>query len=393
MKDKFWKFIDKNLFVIFFIIMTIFSIVIRTYFMDFESGDYTLFLEGWFNELKENGGLLALKNDVGNYNAPYITIMALLTYLPISPLHSIKIVSIIFDYILAFSSMVLVYKLLKDNKKKDIYALLTYAVTIMLPTVVINSSAWAQCDSIYVAFAIISLIYLIDEKYVKSFIFLGISFAFKLQFIFLLPVYILFYITKRKFPIYYFLILPVTNFILCIPAILFGKSISSCMSVYSNQIDTYKEYISLNFPGVYNLFLDGNNLIYFEADFLSKAGVIFTVAIFAIIALIFLYKKVELEKQDIISISLWSVMIATFFLPHMHDRYMFAADILSIIYFIYNRKKWYIPVGVNFVSLYTYFAFLWGSATIDITYVSIFNLVLLAIVTKDIYEKLIAERR
>ena len=53
MKDKFWKFIDKNLILIFFIIITIFSVVIRSYFMDFESGDYTLFLEGWFNELKE----------------------------------------------------------------------------------------------------------------------------------------------------------------------------------------------------------------------------------------------------------------------------------------------------------------------------------------------------
>jgi len=393
MKEKFWKFIDKNLFLIFFIIITIFGIAIRSCFMDFESGDYLSFLQEWFSELKEGGGLLAIKNYRGDYNAPYITIMALLTYLPLSPLHSIKIVSIIFDYILAMSSMVLIYKLFKNNRKKDIYALITYAAVLLLPTVILNSSAWAQCDSIYVAFAVISLIYLIDEKYIKSFIFLGISFAFKLQFIFLLPVYVLVYITKRKFPIYYFFILPITNLVLCLPAIIFGKSLLSCMAVYGNQMEIYKQYISLNFPGVYNLFLDGNNLIYFEADFLSKAGVIFTVAIFAIIALIFLYKKVELEKQDIISISLWSVMIATFFLPHMHDRYMFAADILSIIYFIYNRKKWYIPVGVNFVSLYTYFAFLWGSATIDITYVSIFNLVLLAIVTKDIYEKLIAERR
>ena len=326
---------------------------------------------------------------MGNYNAPYITIMALLTYLPLSPLHSIKIVSIIFDYILAFNCMILIYKLFKDNKKKDIYALITYAVVLMLPTVIINSSAWAQCDSIYVAFAVISLIYLIDEKYIKSFIFLGISFAFKLQFIFLLPVYILVYITKRKFPIYYFLILPVTNFILCIPAMIFGKSLSSCMSVYGEQMDTYKEYISLNFPGVYNLFLDGSNLVLFDGEYLSKAGVIFTITIFAIVALIFLYKKVKLEKDDIVILSLWSVMVCTFFLPHMHDRYMFAADVLSIIYFLYNRKRWYIPVGINFVSLYTYFACLWGNMSIDIAYVSIFNFALLAIITKDLYKKII----
>ena len=41
--------------------------------------------------------------------------------------------------------------------------------------------------------------------------------------------------------------------------------------------------------------LDGSNLVMFDGEYLSKAGVIFTIMIFAIVALIFLYKKVKLK--------------------------------------------------------------------------------------------------
>ena len=148
----------------------------------------------------------------------------------------------------------------------------------------------------------------------------------------------------------------------------------------------------MNFPGVYNLFLDGSNLIWFDDEYLSKAGIIFTITIFAIFAFIFLYKKVKIEKEDIIHLSLWSVMVCTFFLPHMHDRYMFAADVLSVIYFMCNREKWYIPIGVNIVSLYTYSAYFWGNMSIDILYISVLNFILLLIITKDLCKKLLEER-
>lgn len=393
MKEKFWKIVDENLYIIFFIIITIFSMIIRFNFMGVETQDYHEFLSQWFEFLKNNGGLLAVKNCLSDYNAPYLIILALLTYIPISPLYLIKTVSIIFDYILATSCMILVYKLFKQSKNSRLYGLLVYIVVIMLPTVILNSSAWSQCDSMYATFAIISLIYLMDEKYVKSFIFLGISFSLKLQFIFLIPVYILIYITKRKFSIYHFLIVPITNFVLCIPAMLLGKSISSCMAVYGEQMKSYNTYISLNFSGIYNLFFKGENLIYFKQQYLAKSAIFATITIFAVIALIFLYKKVKINQEDIITLSLWSVMICTFFLPHMHDRYLFLGDILSVIYFIINRDKWYIPIGVNFVSLYSYSAYLWGNMSIEIVYVTILNFILLLLVTKDVYENIIKNKK
>lgn len=356
--------------------------------MPFETTDYVSFLLPWYNELLDFGGISALKYSIGDYNVPYLTLVALLTYLPFPPLYSIKALSIIFDYMLALSCMMFVYKLFKEHKNRGLYAFITYVIVIMLPTVMLNSSAWSQCDSIYTTFLVLSFMYLIEEKYFKSFILLGISFAFKLQFIFLLPVYILIYINKRNFSILHFLLIPLANFVLCIPAMLAGRSFSDCMSIYINQAKTYSHYISMNFAGVYNLFLKGENLIDTPNSSLATAGTLFTIFIFILSAFFIFLVKRKLTKKEIVSLGLWSILIAVFFLPHMHDRYMFSADVISIIYLMLNKEKWYIPLAINFVSTYCYFAYLFENVSIPISYVSILLFVVICILTKDIIKSL-----
>mgnify|MGYP004542117035 FL=1 len=201
MTEKVWNFIEKKKFIIFFIIITVIAMYARTLMLDFVSGDFGACIEPWFYKLKANGGLSALKLDIGNYNLPYLTILALLTYLPIAPIVSVKMVSIVFDFVSALAAMKIVYIVLKDNKNKDFFALIIYGVILFLPTVLLNSACWGQADSIYAAFIMLSIVALLEEKYIKSFILLGVSFAFKLQFMFIVPLYILIYISKRNFPI------------------------------------------------------------------------------------------------------------------------------------------------------------------------------------------------
>lgn len=325
-----------------FMVITIVSILLRLDGMEVISGDFVSPLNIWFNILKESGGLLGLKLELGDYNIPYMIILAILTYLPVEPLISIKIVSIVFDYVMAFAVAVLVIKLSDDNKDKYCLAFIAYTLTVLLPTFTLNSAFWAQCDSIYASFAIISLIYLIDEKYFRSFIFLGVSFAFKLQFIFIIPVYILVYLSKRKFPIYYFLILPIIDFVMCLPAMIYGRSIISCISIYFAQTTRYNNRISLNFPGIYNMIYDydkTDNVIYEFHSWMPKVMVIFTLIIFAIVALYVIVKKLNFSKKMILNTAIWSILISTFFLPYMHERYIYMAEVLSIVYFIANRIK------------------------------------------------------
>lgn len=377
------KITKENILFIAFVTITVISIIIRLYGIKFETHDMRGFLCRWFYNLKNAGGLLGIGKDISNYNAPYITIIATLTYLPIAPIVSIKMVSIIFDYLLAFFSAKLVKELLKDKYKKYI-GLIVYSIIILLPTATLNSSYWGQCDSIYVSFIIISLIYLIREKYLKSFIFLGISFAFKLQFVFVLPIYVLYFLSKRNIKnIYYFLILPITNFILCIPSIIFGKSIWSFITVYIGQTGENVNLVSMNFPGIYNMFCNIENEInevFVRYEYLPKIMIVITGLIFLVVAIYVVAKKVKFNNNLIIEGALWSIMIATFLLPYMHDRYMFAADIISVIYFMINgKKKIYVPIGINLCSLYTYIVYLSrGNLNfISIRYISIINFVII----------------
>lgn len=222
-EDKVFEYINKHKLIIFFIIITMISLLARYFLLKYKSVDYTMFLEKWFDEIKKFGGIKALDREIGDYNTPYLTIIAILTYLPVKSLYSIKMVSIFFDYVLALGVCKIVDIIIKDNKNKKNILLIVYGIVLMLPTVMLNSACWGQADSIYTAFTIWSIAFLMKEKYIKSFILLGVAFAFKLQMIFILPLYILIYISKRKFSIIHFFIIPVMNYIMCIPAMIARK--------------------------------------------------------------------------------------------------------------------------------------------------------------------------
>lgn len=387
------KIYKKNFFKILLILSVITnSFLIRSYFISIKSDDYLYFLEGWFNSLKENGGLLALKMNLGDYNMPYMQLMALLTYLPIDPLYSIKALSIIFDYLGAIFTGMLIYEI---TKSKDA-SILGFFITVMLPTVILNSSAWAQCDFIYVTFIVLALLFLIKEKFIKSFIFLGIAFSFKLQTIFVLPIFILYYLSERKFPIYFFLIIPIVDIILCLPSILIGKPIGEILNVYINQTGEYDQYISMNFPGIYNAFfkpIENTNLIEMPNIVFKYLGVLFTGMIYLIFTILVLLKKLKFSKENIIEFSVWSIMICTYFLPQMHDRYMFCADVISVVCFMIDKKKWYLPVFVNMASLYTYMSYLFSKRYVNIQIVSIILGIVLVYYTFSIFKELIKNNK
>ena len=223
-EDRIFEYINKHKLIIFFLIITIISILSIYFLLRYKSVDYNMFLEKWFDEIKKFGGIKALNREIGDYNTPYLTIIAILTYLPIKSLYSIKMVSIFFDYVLALGVCKIVGIIIKDNKNKKNVLLIIYGIVLMLPTVMLNSACWGQADSIYTAFTIWSIAFLMKEKYVKSFILLGVAFAFKLQMIFILPLYILIYISKRKFSIIHFFTISVMNFIMCIPAMIARKT-------------------------------------------------------------------------------------------------------------------------------------------------------------------------
>lgn len=367
-------YLKKHWLLLLFLFVTIIALLVRYSMRDFESGDYLTFLHPWFEELKLNGGFKALSNYPGDYNSPYMTIMAILTYLPINELYSLKIVSCIFDFLLAISVGLLVRYLVKNNK--DVLSFIAYTLTLFMPSVLLNSGMWCQCDSIYATFVVLAFLYLFKEKYVRSFIFLGIAFSFKLQFIFILPIYIVLYVCNEKFSIINFLIIPLMNFILSLPAIIAGKPIIDCLMVYFKQTNTYKTSLTLNFPNIYNL-ISGDVAIFY------KVGEMISILICALMLGYILYKKVKWNNERIFTLTIWFMVILTFVLPGMHERYLFVGEVLTLTYYIIYQKNLPLLIFMNISVIITYSSFLGGLSFDYLPLMSIIYTIIIVYFTKD----------
>lgn len=377
-EKKIIEFVEKNKMWIFLSAITILALIVRYKLLDFKSDDYISFLKGWFDFFRQNG-FAGLKNYPGDYNAPYMTIMALLSYIPIKDLYLIKGVSIVFDIVLAVSAALLVKELVSKDKKW--LSILTYIIVLFLPQVILNGSFWGQCDSMYTSFCILALYFLVKEKYIKSFIFLGLAFAFKLQFIFILPIFIILYFSKKKFSLLNFLIIPAVNFVLCIPALIVGKPIIECLTVYFKQTKTYEDRLTANFINIYQIV---NN----NPEYMRFAGLALSLVICMVVLYYVLEKKIKWNNEKIITLALWFLVVLTYTLPCMHERYLFIGEILSIIYYICYRKNGSIVALININAIITYSSYLFGSTNISFDIMAIIYLVVILYFSKNTFKLL-----
>ena len=194
------------------------------------------------------------------------------------------------------------------------------------------------------------MLFLFDKKYTRAFIFLGIAFSFKLQTIFILPLYIILYLKDEDMSILNFFMIPITVFVVNIPAILLGRPIKTLITQYMTQVGQYKE-LTMNLTNIYTFIPN-----YYKV--FSTAGIIFTIFIFAMLTMFILSYKFEMNNKIILQISILSILICNYFLPSMHERYIYIAGILGIIYFFIDRRKWYIPLGIISISFFCYINYL-----------------------------------
>ncbi|MCM1540241.1 MAG: hypothetical protein NC121_03165 [Blautia sp.] len=369
-EKKLIGFCEKHLDILVVSALTLLSILVRYGVRDVLSGDASLFLLPWYEEIKDGGGFKALEYQVGNYNMLYQTLIALLSYLPIAPLYAYKILSLFFDYCLAVVVGVLAYQFSVHNKKwKGIFA---YIAVILSPIVILNSSAWAQCDSIYVCFALMALLMMCREKYVPAFLFLGAAFSFKLQAVFLLPFFLFAYIWRKRFSILHFLIIPVTMCVLNLAGVIMGRSFLDIFTIYLKQTGEYPD-LAQNYPSVWCLLVGDHGWDYYW--YLNKAGILFTVAILLILLTYFYLKKIEWNPHNLVYIAFLSSYACVLFLPAMHERYGYLYEILAIVILIWKKETVVLFVPMYCLTLLTYAYYLFNTTTKASTVAALVNIV------------------
>ncbi len=387
-EQKILNFIQKNVLIIFLGIATIMGILLRYSGINFPSDDFNSFLNPWWYRI-EQGGLQGLSQQVGNYNIPYQIITYILTLLPFSALHSYKLLSIFFDIVLSVSAALLVHSFSKNNR--ELKSVVTYALTFCSITVILNSAFWAQCDSIYVAFIILSIYFLKKEKNIASFVFVGIAFAFKLQTVFIIPFYLFYYICTRKISILHFFIIPAVDFLMCLPAVLLGRPVRDIIDIYLVQTD-YGKLIHMNCPNFYALICDGNDTTYYYQ--FKTFSIILTFALLAGALFLAIYKKVDMsDNKNILFTIIWTTFTCIMFLSSMHERYAYLLDIMLIIYAVTAAKRFWLPIACTLISLRGYCYYLFSYDVLDIKLTAIIYMAIYVYVTLVFVKEVILNRK
>lgn len=356
------------------IVVTIIAFLIRFVFFSYTSRDYLIFLRPWFDEIRDNGGFSSIGHAIGDYLPTYIYILTALTYLPLSSLYSIKLISFAGDIILSLYAM----RIVNAKTRNSYLAVSVYAIVMLLPTVILNSGMWGQCDSIYTAALIACIYYMMIDKPGAGMISYSISFIFKLQAVFLAPFILLMFI-KKKIKFVQLFYVPAAYLLAILPAIIAGRSIQDLLSIYFRQTGTYNK-LSLGAPNFYAFINPVDTSPY------TIGGICLFVAVMAVAFIIVWKTKFELTSDIIIKAAMLSLIIVPFLLPHMHERYFYAADVFSVIYAALNKKRWFLPIIICGSSLSAYSQYLFGKSAFS----SFFSLaaipmfIALCVVIKDI---------
>ncbi len=351
------------------VVLTALALVLRALVFGYETLDYQNFLTRWVDFFRQRGGWRALSEPVGNYNIPYLYFMALFSYSSVKDLYLIKLLSTVFDVLLAYSAMRLV-----SRWQKSVWLRLGCFFTVLLwPTVFLNSAVWAQCDSIYVALALLGIDLALDDRPVLAMTCMALSFGFKLQAVFILPVCAVLWM-QGKFRWYHFLVFPSVYVLLVLPAVIIGRPFMDTVLLYFGQTGSIGTGLNYNSPSVFALI---RNVA--DTDAASKAGIVGAFAyMLAVLGVCFIGHR-RLNDQAVFAAAVLLAVGIPFLLPHMHDRYFYAADILTLA--LAFAFPVYSPAALltEFASLLGYHAYLKMRYLLPMRYGAAALLVVLAV--------------
>ena len=326
------------------------SIAVRISLMEFKSLDYYASLKPWYNAIMA-AGFAAFATGFSTYNPPYLYLLYLVArFLPDLPVVvAVKLPPVVADFICAY----LVFLIVREAAgQRLVFSLLAGFGVLFAPSVILNSSFWGQADSLYTVGILACVYFLILRRPGVAMLCFGIALAFKLQAIFLAPV-LLALLLRGNLPWRTMLLVPLMLFLAILPSWLAGRPLGQLLGVYVYQASQF-EFITMNAPSIY-AFLPNTKQVF---NLLYVPGILMGAAA-AFTWFILLFKAPRpIEGRLLLAVTLVSLLAVPLFLPKMHERYFFPADILAIaLAFLYPRL-YYVPILVLGVSFLSYQPFL-----------------------------------
>jgi Gpi18-like mannosyltransferase len=359
MKSHLWNAENRSQ-VILFIAGSICALWIRAGFIGFESIDYKDNLLQWYGFLKNHGGFPALKDIQTDYPPIYMMAMAVMTYLPIAPLYAIKGFSVLFDFFTAMA----VYGLVRHRNPNDSFLpVLGFTAVLFWPTAVLNNSLWAQCDSIYTGWVMVTLLLLLRRKNTLAMIAYGIALAFKLQAVFILPLLGILWL-KKEISLRQGSVAVLVFFAAGVPTLLLGKSLAGTYLYMLNHANRFQD-LTKNALTLYQWVPNPYYAIF------AQTGVVWAVMVVMALCLVAVRYGRTITGENLVELSWMFALLVPFLLPKMHERYFYLAEMMGIVYALYFPSRFYLAVILGLLSYFSYTPFLFGSTIIELKYLSV----------------------
>jgi Gpi18-like mannosyltransferase len=351
-----------------------FALGIRYSLLDFKSIDFFKYTKVWYNTVKENG-FSAFSQNFSNYNPPYLYLLYLIARIfpDIPGLIATKLPSLIADFILAGFT----YRIVRIKYFDSPYPLFAAFAVLFAPTIILNSAFWGQADALYSSALIGAIYFILIKKYGLAMLMLGISISFKAQAVFIFPLLLALF-WRKEISWKYFLIIPVIMLVALVPAWIAGRSLMDLLLIYPLQAGQY-ELLTMHAPSMFAWIPDtGRFYPYFYPVGLiiaAVAGLFFSIVVYK--------SRKELTPAILVELALISVIMMPFFLPKMHERNFYPADILSIIFAFYFPRFFFVPIAMSVISFFSYQPTLFNVEPVSISLLALLVLSLIIVLNRD----------
>lgn len=355
--------------------------------LDYVSDDYAIFLNDWISSYTTMNLKEGLGTYIGSdYTPPYLYFMYAISRFPDYPwLYMVKAISLFAEILMAYAIM----KLSSFKAKGEGAQLLVFHIALMLPTVMFNGAYWGQCDALYSAFCLLAVYLCLAKKPCRGMVAFGVAISFKLQTVFFLPMLLpLWY--RKNVKLRHLLIIPCTYMAMMVPALWGGKSLHHVLTCYMQQAGQYN-FMTVNAPSLYQFLplieIDGHVLYKMFSPMAMALGV---GAIFACCAPVAVYHK-KLTPETTLLFGVLVLSCVPFFLPKMHERYTFGADVLSLALCVWAPRRIVLPLLFGLASYICYTAGLPGDSIFLLKWASFFQLTGIVLVACELVRTLRAD--
>lgn len=377
--DAFLRFFQKHFLLIFALIATVLSSYVRYKFIYYPTNDVAGIVFSWMKQIEANGFRNFYKANA-DYPVLYLFIVGIFTLFPHGQevtfggytfyanwMIELKTLLFILSFFLSFG----VYQIVQNVTKDRLKATLSYIVSVCLPVQIVNSAVWGNNDVMYAVLLVYALYFVLIGKDCWAWFLVGVCFGVKLQAVFIVP-FMLYMVLRKKVRFYRVYLAFIGLLCTFLPAYICGASFSEPFHVLSTQFGEYQNlhYGSANFWHLVNFKPELNVIVAPASTYLGILFIgIFSAVVYA--------RQLKDTKENTVLAAAFLIGLVPYFLPHMHERYLYMLDVMTVLY-VFTRKNirnsWLLIVAMQLSSGIAYYHYLsgkyfiqaWGEDSVNI---------------------------